>query len=84
LQRAEAALTAVCDMVLVCNDPEAADALLAGLQWNMSAISLARLARMHGRPNPESMVKLHETSVFVDAVKKISGIGIHSGTLPLG
>jgi beta-N-acetylhexosaminidase len=84
LQRAEAALTAVCDMVLVCNDPEAADALLAGLQWNMSAISLARLARMHGRPNPESMVKLHESSVFVDAVKKISGIGIHSGTLPLG
>jgi hypothetical protein len=30
------------------------------------------------------MVKLHETAGFVDAVQKISGIGIHSGILPLG
>lgn len=84
LQRAEAALNAGCDMVLACNNSLAADTLLAELQWDIPAISLARLARMRGRPHPESMVKLHETAGFVDAVEKISGIGIRSGTLPLG
>jgi len=33
VERADAALRAGCDMVLVCNRPESADALLAGLCW---------------------------------------------------
>ncbi|SEK59582.1 beta-N-acetylhexosaminidase [Nitrosovibrio tenuis] len=84
VNRAKAALNAGCDMVLVCNDPEATDTLLSELRWDMPAISLARLARVRGRPHPLSMVKLHETAGFVDAVQKISGIGIRSGILPLG
>ena len=43
VQRAEVAFNAGCDMVLVCNNPHAADKLLAELQWNMPATSLARL-----------------------------------------
>ncbi len=41
-ERAQAALDAGCDMVLLCNDPKAQDALLAGLEARRLAPSLAR------------------------------------------
>ncbi|MEO6824414.1 MAG: beta-N-acetylhexosaminidase [Nitrosospira sp.] len=83
LQRAESALNAGCDMVLVCNNPEAAEALLAELRWDTAAVSVARLARMRGRPHPDSIVKLHESANFVKAVEEIGSLGIRSGELPL-
>jgi beta-N-acetylhexosaminidase len=44
---ARAALTAGCDMVLICNSPDKADALLAGLQSDdISDASAARLAAL--------------------------------------
>jgi beta-N-acetylhexosaminidase len=44
---ARAALTAGCDMVLICNSPDKADALLAGLQPDdISDASAARLAAL--------------------------------------
>ena len=84
LQRAESALNAGCDMALICNNPEAADTVLADLRWDIPAISLVRLARMHGHPHPESIVELHENTKFVKAVKDIGGIGMSSRELPLG
>lgn len=84
VQRAETAFSSGCDVVLVCNNPQAADTLLGELQWDIPAISLARLARLRGRPHPDSMVKLREDAHFVKAVKEIGGIGISSGELPLG
>ncbi|MGE5027322.1 MAG: beta-N-acetylhexosaminidase [Betaproteobacteria bacterium] len=83
VQRAEAALHAGCDMVLVCNKPQSADELLAGLKWDMPAPGMARLIRMHGRLHPESWVRLHEDPHYVAAVHAVGGIGGRSGDLPL-
>ncbi len=48
--RANAALNAGCDMVLVCNDPRAQDTALEGLERRAIAPTLARrLERMRGR-----------------------------------
>ena len=84
VERAEAAFEAGCDMVLLCNNPTSADQLLDGLQWKMPAVSLARLARLHGKQHAESMVKLHEQPQYVQAIQAIGRIGEESGNLPLG
>jgi len=48
--RANAALNAGCDMVLLCNDPRAQDALLEGLERRPVAPTLARrLEKLRGR-----------------------------------
>lgn len=82
--RAEAALEAGCDMVLVCNKPELADELLAGLRWEMPAASRARIAHMRGRANPDTLVQLHEKAEYVRALREVATIGEGSGELPLG
>lgn len=80
--RAHAALAAGCDMVLICNDPGAAIQLLEGLGYTLPAISLARLARMHGKPRAHSLVQLHEETRYVSAVHAIGEIGRGSADLP--
>jgi beta-N-acetylhexosaminidase len=81
--RAQAAFDAGVDMVLVCNDPDAVDELYSELKWNMPAVSLARLARLHGRHAAESMVKLREDPRYPAALHAIAGLGKASGDLPL-
>ncbi|MCX7628573.1 MAG: beta-N-acetylhexosaminidase [Methylophilaceae bacterium] len=81
--RALAALHAGCDMVLVCNRPDLADELLGTLQWRMSALSMARLARMHGRPHAPTLTALHEDAEFIKAMHRVATIGIVEGNLPL-
>lgn len=49
--RAQLALAAGCDMVLVCNDRAAARATVAALNDYSNPLSLVRLARLHGTGN---------------------------------
>jgi beta-N-acetylhexosaminidase len=82
-ERARAALGAGCDMVLLCNSPQAVDDLLDNLSYAMPAVSLARLARMHGRQLPGGMVRLREDVRYARALHAIAGIGKRDGELPL-
>jgi beta-N-acetylhexosaminidase len=82
-QRAEAALAAGCDMVIVCHDTAGIDELQSSLRHPMPPPSLARLARLRGRPAPGSMVKLREDGHYTQALRDISGIGARDGELPL-
>jgi len=83
VQRATVALTAGCDMVVVCNKPESADELLSGLRWEMPVTSRARIIQMHGAHHPVAMAKLHELPQFIKALQDVSCIGISSPELPL-
>jgi len=46
-ERVLSALQAGCDLVLVCNDPDAADEVLSKVNWHATALSHARLIRLH-------------------------------------
>ena len=83
VQRAEAALNAGCDMVLVCNKSASADELLQGLHWEMPVTSKARLAQMRGRAHPESLTHLHEQHHFLKALGEVAAIGMGNAELPL-
>lgn len=63
-------------MVLVCNNFQATDQLLETLQWEISAKSVARLARMRGRRHVQSMITLHDDANFMLAAREINEIGI--------
>lgn len=82
VDRGRAALSAGCDMVLVCNNPQSADELLHGLEYAMPAVALARLARIHGRMHATDAVRLREDARYVAALHAISGLGAHSRELP--
>lgn len=51
-QRAHLALQAGCDMILVCNDRDAAAEAVNALQEYSNPLSLVRLARLHGTGQP--------------------------------
>ena len=52
-ERARLALDAGCDMILICNDRDAAQQAVAALKDYSNPLSLVRLARLHGTGNPQ-------------------------------
>lgn len=70
-ERARLALDAGCDMVLVCNNPAGADAVLDAMADYHDPVSQSRLVRLHGR-QAQPLAKLHESPRWRDAVQLIA------------
>ncbi len=79
--RAHAALSAGCDMVLVCNDAGAADELLAGLDHQVPAVGQARLARMRGRGAIHDVAALQALPDYQRALSAVRAISQREGDL---
>jgi beta-N-acetylhexosaminidase len=71
--RANAALNAGCDVVLICNDPRAQDTLLEGLERRPVAPTLARrLERMRGKAI--STVALKANAAYLAATENLARV----------
>lgn len=84
LERAQTALAAGCDMVLVCNRPDLADELLSQLHVYLDPIAMARLARMSGHGHAATWVELRENGAYIEALHAIGGLGLESKNLDFG
>ena len=73
--RARAAVGAGCDMVLVCNDPAAAAALLDGFGPHDDPVLHLRLVRMHGRPGP-GLLELARDHGYREAVHAVTQLAV--------
>ncbi len=71
--RANAALSAGCDMVLVCNDTAAAAQLLDGLGPHDDPVASLRLVRLHGR-HPVARAQLAADETWREAVRLMHNI----------
>ena len=65
-ERAEKALDAGCDMVLVCNNRAGALNVVENLGGHNDPVSHLRLARMHGK-HDTTMAELHKSSQWIKA-----------------
>lgn len=73
LDRAHAALGAGCDMILVCNDPDAADTVLNGLGSYLNPAAHARLGRMQGRGRA-TRAELVSDPAYMQALEMIAAL----------
>ena len=73
VDRANAALEAGCDMVLVCNDWSGATAVVEGLKCAPDPVRSARMARMQGRGAP-SFEQLASDPTYWSAVAEVSSL----------
>jgi len=74
--RAQAALRAGCDMVVVCNQPAAADELLAGLRVTPGAELDERLTRLRARPTFPTLAAAHTDAQYLEARNDLDTAGM--------
>jgi beta-N-acetylhexosaminidase len=73
MSRANAALNAGCDMVLLCNDPRSQDAMLEGLERRAIAPTLARrLEKMRGKAISSAALKAN--AAYLAATENLARI----------
>jgi beta-N-acetylhexosaminidase len=73
--RARAAIAAGCDMVLVCNNPDAADRVLHALSDQPAAHANPKLVDLTGRPLIRGFVHLQQNLRYRNAVATASALG---------
>jgi beta-N-acetylhexosaminidase len=81
-QRAHAAIEAGCDMILVCNHPQAAREVLDSLAEHHDPVSMARCVRLHGRPAPDwnhlrEQRRWHNAVELAAAINQQPETGLH-------
>ncbi len=74
VERAQAALGAGCDMVLVCNAPESADRLLDGLRHDMCPAAMGRLARIRAHARVMDAGRLLDDGRYTEACTAVARI----------
>jgi beta-N-acetylhexosaminidase len=67
IERASAGLRAGCDLVLVCSDTAAMDAVLAGLRWRRPGVFDERYARLRPRGAAATKEELQATELYRQA-----------------
>ncbi|PCJ30838.1 MAG: beta-N-acetylhexosaminidase [Gammaproteobacteria bacterium] len=70
LGRTEAALSAGCDMVLLCNNPNSVERVIDGLQYTDDPVRHMRLIRLHGR-HGQNRNELMASQQWKDATKTV-------------
>lgn len=73
-ERAEAAIDAGCDMVLVCNNQKAAIKVLQTLNQRPSPAAQFRLIRMHGRKQEMTLGQLYANAEWKQVSESIRGL----------
>jgi beta-N-acetylhexosaminidase len=72
VERAETAIDAGCDMILVCNNRNAVNEVISGLNYKPNPVAQTRLMRMHGRGKPASFDLLNNDNEWNTVSKRIT------------
>lgn len=75
-QAAQAALSAGCDMVLICNHPERADQLLSELSFDITKTSQRRIRKLFGRRKPLDWNKMQQEGEYLAALRTLRQHGL--------
>ena len=76
IERARAGLRAGCDLVLVCSDTAAMDAVLADLQWRRPGAFDERYARLRPRGAVAAMEELQATELYRRARADLQALAV--------